>query len=205
MKVPCKLCGAEVLPATAERTGGVCMPCFKNPKRNEPSEIVQKARATPARCLSRFKVTREGPALEDAPLGPQVAVFALQCGCGCPQGEILGHGEDQAALLAPFGFRCPQCNTTTEMFDPRADGYDAEIDAGSGRAGKGQRIPFLCSGCGKDALSPVVSLEYSQEDEETDDWPELAERPQDFFTWFVLYGHCPACGQLSRLADYECA
>jgi hypothetical protein len=31
-KVPCSKCGALILPVTAERTGGLCMPCF-NPER----------------------------------------------------------------------------------------------------------------------------------------------------------------------------
>lgn len=30
-KIPCKYCGAKILPATAQRTGGFCMPCSNNP------------------------------------------------------------------------------------------------------------------------------------------------------------------------------
>ena len=29
-RVPCTRCGAEILPATAEKTGGVCMPCHQS-------------------------------------------------------------------------------------------------------------------------------------------------------------------------------
>ncbi len=28
-KVPCKQCGVMILPATADKTGGLCMPCYK--------------------------------------------------------------------------------------------------------------------------------------------------------------------------------
>ena len=32
VKVPCKYCGKEILPDTAKRTGGYCMPCSEDPK-----------------------------------------------------------------------------------------------------------------------------------------------------------------------------
>ena len=33
-KIPCVKCGAMILPATAERTGGVCMPCNQGIRQN---------------------------------------------------------------------------------------------------------------------------------------------------------------------------
>ena len=37
-KLPCTRCGAPILPTTAARTGGFCMPCFSDPedKRRQP-------------------------------------------------------------------------------------------------------------------------------------------------------------------------
>lgn len=35
LRVPCKQCGALVLPSTASLTGGMCMPCFKKPERDQ--------------------------------------------------------------------------------------------------------------------------------------------------------------------------
>ena len=35
VRVPCKLCGAMALSATASHTGGMCMPCFKKPHRDQ--------------------------------------------------------------------------------------------------------------------------------------------------------------------------
>lgn len=33
-KIPCVVCGGLILPDTAERTGGKCMPCFQGSDRN---------------------------------------------------------------------------------------------------------------------------------------------------------------------------
>ena len=33
-KVPCKVCGKKVLPATIQKTDGLCMPCYKGPNPN---------------------------------------------------------------------------------------------------------------------------------------------------------------------------
>lgn len=35
VRVPCKQCGALVLSSTADHTGGLCMPCFKKPQRDQ--------------------------------------------------------------------------------------------------------------------------------------------------------------------------
>lgn len=63
----------------------------------------------------------------------------------------------------------------------------------------------MCKGCSQSAFDIAVSLEYSVEDEEMDDWDDLAERPQGFFTLYSLYGKCNGCRQLSDVTDYECA
>src|SRR4051812_12127251 len=36
-KVPCLKCGSLILPVTAERTGGMCMPCFNPEREREPA------------------------------------------------------------------------------------------------------------------------------------------------------------------------
>ena len=35
-KIPCSKCGAMILPATAEKTGGLCMPCTREPGSFSP-------------------------------------------------------------------------------------------------------------------------------------------------------------------------
>lgn len=35
VRVPCKQCGALALSSTASQTGGLCMPCFKKPQRDQ--------------------------------------------------------------------------------------------------------------------------------------------------------------------------
>ena len=39
--VPCKQCGVQILTATAERTGGTCMPCFKGPVPQDTSVLAR--------------------------------------------------------------------------------------------------------------------------------------------------------------------
>lgn len=73
MRVPCSICGTEILEATAQRTGGLCMPCFKDPV------AARKAQLPPPsldECLVR---------LQDA------IVNALMEGAGRALRE---HGED---------------------------------------------------------------------------------------------------------------
>lgn len=39
-RINCRNCGASVLPQTAERTGGLCKPCFKRPNQIPPPRVV---------------------------------------------------------------------------------------------------------------------------------------------------------------------
>jgi hypothetical protein len=42
-KIPCNSCEALILPDTAERTGGLCMPCFQEVQaNNEPEDVGTK-------------------------------------------------------------------------------------------------------------------------------------------------------------------
>jgi hypothetical protein len=41
-KLPCSRCGAQILPTTTARTGGLCMPCFSDSEdRGQESEIAR--------------------------------------------------------------------------------------------------------------------------------------------------------------------
>jgi hypothetical protein len=54
-KLPCKECGAEILPSTAERTGGKCMPCKNGYRKNieESKEYYKKERELDKTCPYR--------------------------------------------------------------------------------------------------------------------------------------------------------
>lgn len=41
-KVPCASCGTLVLPSTVERTGGLCMPCYRGPNEKSFSQRVNE-------------------------------------------------------------------------------------------------------------------------------------------------------------------
>jgi hypothetical protein len=41
-RVNCKNCNASILPQTAERTGGLCKPCFNRPNQVPPPRIIRE-------------------------------------------------------------------------------------------------------------------------------------------------------------------
>lgn len=210
-KVPCKSCGAEILPDTAERTGGVCARCDRvGPP--VPSQIVAMARVTPARCLSGFLVELDPTLASEGWDTLDVARFLLTCHCGHASFHILGHNAisqsypDTPIFVAPIVLDCPKCRRRTQLFDTRCDGYDAQCGGPTtGMTGTGTPDHFVCPNCGHREFVPRVSLNYSLDDEEMDDWDELASRPQDFFDWFSLSAKCSKCGVSSDVTDYECA
>jgi hypothetical protein len=210
-RVACTSCGASILPSTAEATGGVCMPCKQRGGPPTRSQVVERAYATPARCVSQFAVQTDGEIIAELEQEIESVQVQLACSCGARRFMILGFPmasatyPDQEIFAAPISLQCETCGRREQLFDPRNDGYDGEIDSSAGIVDIGEPSAFLCKKCGKPTFEVAVSLEYSVEDEEMEDWEELAERPQDFFTWFSLYGRCLGCKQFSEITDYECA
>jgi hypothetical protein len=206
----CRICRAVILPATAERTAGLCMPCAKDPARAEPTRIAQRARETPARCLSGFSVTLN---LSLVPFKDrrQSVPFELSCRCGARAFEILGFyvpatdGASESMFVGPLALRCSVCGAKNHLMDPRHDGYDGELGDSAGITGEGERCPYSCVACQSRLFQVSVVLEYSVEDEEMQDWPDLAARPQDFFTGFSLLGRCDPGEHSHDIVSYECA
>jgi hypothetical protein len=176
---------------------------------------VAKARAAPARCLSGFRVELDPTLASEGWDALDVARFLLSCHCGHASFHILGHNAisesypDKPIFIAPIVLDCTQCGRRTQLFDPRHDGYDAEIDEGgawsAGMTGTGPQEQFVCPSCEHGDFVPRVSPRYQFDDEEMDDWDDLASRPQDFFDWFELTAECSNCGVSSDVTDYECA
>jgi len=209
-KTPCTACGALILPTTADATGGICMRCRREgpPKQ---SEIVKRAFATPARCLCSFKSSSTGDSIPKGDPRDQSARFQLACSCLANEFSILGYPmpspayPDQQIFAAPVSLACQACGKTAQLFHPDRDGYNGEIDSSAGVTGSGDQSEFSCPKCEATTFVPSVVLEYSLDDEEMEEWEELAASPQDFFTWFSLYGKCVNCGHLTDVTDYECA
>lgn len=187
------------------------MPCKQRGGPPTRSQIVDRAYATPARCVSRFAVLPDGEIIAELEHRIESVQFQLACSCGARGFIIQGFPmaspayPDQEIFAAPISLQCETCGKREQLFDPKSHGYDGEIDSSAGISGTGEPNAFPCRNCGNSAFEVAVSLEYSVEDEEMEDWEELAERPQDFFTWFSLYGKCLGCRNSSEITDYECA
>lgn len=183
-------------------------------KREGPprqSLIVQRAFAVPARCLSAFTTFSGGDAIAELEKIIECVRFQIVCPCGTAEFTILGFHKTLSAcpdlniFSAPISLACYLCGRTGQLFDPNRDGYDGEIDSADSVTGSGESSMFFCPRCGETAFRPAVSLEYSLDDDEMEDSAELAARPQDFFTWFTLFGKCVKCGHLTKVTDYECS
>lgn len=137
--------------------------------------------------------------------------FQLACACGAREFSILGFPapssgtSGQGVFHAPISLSCHSCGKTAHLFNPECDGYDGELDSSASVTASGEPSKFLCRKCGETHFLTAVSLEYAIEDEEMEDWEELAAKPQDFFTSFGLFGKCATCGHLASLGTWECA
>jgi hypothetical protein len=175
------------------------------------AELIQHVLEHPPRCVAGFHVDPASPLLREMPESADVVRFALRCSCGSAAVRVLGCStadetdHDKHIFLAPLALACSACGAVTEVFDPRRDGHDAEIGECWSMTGEGPRSEFRCSECGAVLMDVVVGFQYPIDDDDFESDEEVARHPQDFFTWFVLYGRCKACGALQEVANYECA
>jgi len=215
VKVPCGDCGAMILLATAKKTGGICMVC----KREGPpaqSKFVQRAYLKPARCLSAFGKKTSGDAVQEGNVRDQLVKFQLECNCGAAIFKVHGFPlpgrtyPSEDSIAGPISLECHVCKRINQVFNPEVHGYNGELDSlhgmeSAGKIDSAEPLVFQCSKCEEMKQSIAVSLIYSIPDEEMDGDVELAQRPQDFFTTFSLYGRCMTCEYVSMVTDYECA
>ncbi len=174
------------------------------------AELIQYVTEHPPRCVGGFQTDSASPLLREVPHVKDVAYFALRCSCGSTAVNVLGYyavnesHPDQQVFIAPFALRCSACGVVTELFDPRQDGYDAEIGHCWSMTGEGERSRFKCAKCSAELMEVVAGFEYPIDDDDFLSDEETAKRPQDFFLWFAVYGRCAACGAVQVVADYEC-
>ena len=146
-RLACSSCGASILPATAESTGGVCMPCKQRGGPPTRSQIVDRAYATPARCVSRFAVLPDGEIIAELEHRIESVQVQLACSCGARGFIIWGFPmaspayPDQEIFAAPISLQCETCGKIEQLFDPKSDGYDGEIDSSAGISAPESLVP----------------------------------------------------------------
>lgn len=197
-----------IMPTTAERTGGLCMPCFDNPDRLEPSRIAKEhVRKHPPRCLTSFKVEpADVPDSEDI-----TVVFRISCQCGQSRFQALGHywqhpDTKEVVFLSPLTLKCDSCGKAALLFDIREHGYDGEQGECWSARGEGEPEPFKCDECGPATFEIYTKFNYPDDLFDEDEDLDFAHgREQDFFDWFSTHGRCSGCSELLEVIDYECA
>lgn len=167
-----------------------------------PSELVERAWATPPRCLDSFAV---GPVVEP-PAGTfnELGYFELACMCGSDSFRVFGHPLEDELFAAPLSLTCILCGKSSELFDIAAHGYDAELGHGCYSVrGTGAPSEYSCQGCKSSDFTAQAGFSYQLEPEELE--PEDQERIQDLFDWFYLDVRCKNCDEPASVSDYECA
>ena len=114
-KVPCRECGAMILPATAESTGGICMACKQGIRENIESSRAYYAKQKiydPFRALweSLVKRSSKDPALGDWSQ-PEKIYFAVSL----LEGEIYNGGFDQSFHNSSADYYLHAINGLSEM------------------------------------------------------------------------------------------
>jgi len=177
-----------------------------------PDEMASKAIENPPRCIMGFGKDPADSILELIENREENWVyFGLRCGCGEAKLNVMGYeAESQSypgtrVFIGPLALDCLKCGKTTELMDPRKDGYNGEINSNCTMTGDGPRDRYRCPDCAGDVFHVAVSFEYTVEEDELDDEPEMAQRIQDYFTWFCVYGKCDACEKFLDITDFECA
>ena len=168
-----------------------------------PSKLVERAWATPPRCLESFVAA---PVVEP-PDGTfnELGYFALACTCGNDSFKVLGHPQEDELFAAPLGLTCTVCDKSAELFDIAAHGYDAELGHGCYSCrGTGAQSEYSCLACQSSAFGAQAGFSYQIEPIE-DFGPENQDRIQDLFDWFYLDVRCKNCGEAAGVSDYECA
>ena len=164
------------------------------------------------RCIKKYKydfndvIIQEIHNRED-----HCAYFGLHCNCGGNHFNILGYNAESEfypgtnIFIGPLALNCIKCNNILELIDPGKDGYDGENNSSVTMIGTGNRVYYKCAHCSENKYKVAVGFEYSFDKNEFDDFPEINERIQDYFSWFTLYGKCICCNNFSIITDFECA
>jgi hypothetical protein len=176
----------------------------------EVEPLVKYAYTHPPRCISALRPEPIQQPLLGMERDQCLAYFRVGCPCGENPIFVLGYhavDEGQSAediFIGPLGIECPRCGRTSELMDPRTDGYDREIGANCNMSGEGERSRFPCPTC---KASPMLVMPgFSYQFSNIERWSEdIRQRPQDFFDGFLLYGGCIRCKAIVLITEFECA
>ena len=169
-------------------------------------------RTHPPKCLASFQAIAVELPEEgfDGHGEPVNSFFEIRCRCGRKPHRVLGYprvhpDSHQSVFVGPLALQCGTCQTTSDLFDPKRHGYDAEHGSRPATlCGEGERSPFSCPHCQASTFEVIARFEYSSEGLYGDD-EQLVDRAEDYFTWLTLLGRCAGCAQETHIVDFECA
>jgi hypothetical protein len=172
-------------------------------------KMLQHVQSTVPTCLKEFWVTSAPEREFDNWVG-----WSLGCQCGDDVGRVLGYPlskidpeqtRESECYVSPLAFQCSSCNKTTELFDTKLHGFDAEVGGIHVHYhATGDRTAIPCPHCGATKFSVTAFFLHSHFDL-FEDQPELEPRTQNFFGWFDCCGLCESCGKETSLANFETA
>jgi hypothetical protein len=181
------------------------------PLADSTEEDLAYVRSHPPKCLTAFHTS---PAVSTGRLdghGESVnSFFELQCPCGGKEHQVLCYplvhpDSREVVLVGPIALRCKKCRRTSEIFDAKQHGYNAEHGTTPTRlCGEAERTAFACPHCQAVNFGVVARFEYSS-DGLYDDDEGLIARAEDYFTWFTLLGRCAGCSKETHIVEFECA
>ena len=171
----------------------------------KPSRLVERAWATPPRCLAPFcpEPLRNPP--NQLNIFDDLGFFRITCPCGGLRFKAFGYPQEDGFFASPLKLACTACNRESEIFDIASHGYDAELgNRCSSTRGAGERSAYQCPSCQSEIIEPLAGFSYQIEPIE-DMSPGEQQRLHDLFDWFYLEALCVNCRAVSGISDYECA
>jgi hypothetical protein len=181
------------------------------PLADSAEDDLAYVRSHPPKCLTAFHTS---PAVFTGRLDghgePVNSFFEVHCPCGSKEHQVLCYpivhpDSGDVVLVGPIALRCKKCRRTSELFDAKQHGYDAEHGTAPRRlCGEGERTAFVCPQCQTANFGVVARFEYSS-DGLYDDDEQLIARAEDYFTWFTLLGRCAGCSKETHIVEFECA
>lgn len=153
-----------------------------HPVGNAQRSALGRSRGGHGENMTAFRVSRTS---DDEPVGLW--------------GPISSRGE----FWYPYFIGGPTVATALAVFDPNRVGFDAENGLRERRSPRKTPDAYHCVRCGHDRFHVTVMFEYGEPEE--DEPQAMRDRPEDFFSWFILNANCAGCKHRTEVASVECA
>jgi hypothetical protein len=165
------------------------------------TKLLNRLRTSPPRCAVACSVPAPTRSGKRGARGDLRTSFDLARPKHPAATTVYGRvSRDANILLPPIRLGSPTAQRAWFEFDPARDGFNGEM--GHADPLRGPLKSLVCPKCSGRLFTCSIELSYS---DESLDLPGLAERPQDFFDWFVLVTKCTSCSATRIAADWECA